>query len=465
MKQNESPAEAVKRKNDPEDMTAVHFLKKMVIVLSVILALMLSYLAVRPFLPARGAAAKGEPTGGESGIFAEIAKAIPEPAKTQAEAAPEASESEPQVPEEPEKPVLVLNHKAIQDEVDRVMESYGVMGGQVAIINDGESVGSYAYGWATYDSDPMTVDHKIRVASVSKVIVCMAAMALAEDGVVDLDESIGEYWGVEAVNPYFPDDPVSIRTIMSHTSTIIGYDDYTSVSAGSIRSRLDYGYIQSRPGDLKSWYYNNYAFGVLGATLELASGKILDDVLDEQFFKPLGIDASFAYGDVDNMDLLATIYRGYSVEQSLGFETSLHLNSTPGENALFFPGSLTISAQDLAKLIAVMASGGRYGLLRLLEADSVAQMEKYYRQPLEDGSHQAHPMLYVPDIYGRTGIYYHPGNAYGSYNIVSYDPETGDGVVVLTTGGYGGSDRYEIYSVADEINEYVYPLLSAPDQQ
>ena len=89
-------------------------------------------------------------------------------------------------------------------------------------------------------------------------------------------------------------------------------------------------------------------------------------------------------------------------------------------------------------------------------------MEEYYDEPLEDGSYQAYPMLWVPDIYGRTGVYYHPGNAYGSYNIVSYDPETGDGVVVLTTGAYGGSDRYEIYSVADEINEYIYELLSRP---
>ena len=423
-------------------------LKILVFILSGILALMLCYLAVRHFVRIN----RTVPVETTIAVEEDVPEPEPEPEEVE----------EPEEPEAPEEPAVPLDHEAIQAEVERIAEEYGAMGMQVAIINDGEVAGSYACGWATYDSDPMTTEHKIRVASVSKVIVAMAAMALDEDGVVDIDESIGEYWGVEAVNPSFPDDPVSIRTIMSHTSSIGAYSDYNSVGSGTIRSRLGYGYSQSRPGDISGWIYNNYAFGVLGSTLEIAAGKILDDVLDEQFFDALDIDASFAYGDVENTDLLATIYRGYWVEQSLGFEKSLHLNSTPGENALFFAGSLTISAEDLAKLIAVLANDGVYDGEQLLEKSSVETMEEYYDEPLSDGSYQAHPMLYVLDMYGRTGVYYHPGTAYGSYNIVSYDPETGDGIVVLTTGASDACDRYEIYSVADEISEYVYEITSHP---
>ena len=37
--------------------------------------------------------------------------------------------------------------------------------------------------------------------------------------------------------------------------------------------------------------------------------------------------------------------------------------------------------------------------------------------------------------------------------------ETGDGVVVLTTGAAGSKDKYGIYKVCSELNAYLYPLL------
>ena len=56
---------------------------------------------------------------------------------------------------------------------------------------------------------------KTRAASITKVGVAMAAMALYEDGTISLDGSIGTYWGVTVKNPYYPDDPVSVRSWIS----------------------------------------------------------------------------------------------------------------------------------------------------------------------------------------------------------------------------------------------------------
>ena len=165
----------------------------------------------------------------------------------------------------------------------------------------------------------------------------------------------------------------------------------------------------------------------------------------------------------EKTDLVATLYRGYTVEYSAGWQQSLHLNQTPGENAVYYPGGLTISAGDLAKLIALLANAGVYEGEQLLDPDSVEQMEEYDEEPLEDGSFQAHPLCYVPDIYGREGVYYHPGTAYGVFSCVSYDPQTGDGVVVITSGAATGIERYEFYDVCDEINSYIYETLSHPD--
>ena len=135
----------------------------------------------------------------------------------------------------------VLDHRAIRSKIAGIAQKYGAAGVQTAIINDGRVVGEYAWGWATRDTERMTTEHKIRVASVSKVILAMGAMLLHEDGLLDLDGDIGQYWDVETAGAAYPDDPVSVRTILSHTSAIPCYGDYYSVSAGGIRRRLSYG--------------------------------------------------------------------------------------------------------------------------------------------------------------------------------------------------------------------------------
>ena len=143
-------------------------LKKTVIVLSIILALMLIYLTARSFYRSHSTA------------LAESAAAVPEAAPI-----PE-SEPEPEsVPVSRGAPLILLDDEEISSEIRRIAEEHEAVGIQVSIINDGEVIASFADGWATIDDDPMTVDHKIRIASVSKVIVGMTAMLLQEDGVID----------------------------------------------------------------------------------------------------------------------------------------------------------------------------------------------------------------------------------------------------------------------------------------
>jgi hypothetical protein len=62
-------------------------------------------------------------------------------------------------------------------------------------------------------------------------------------------------------------------------------------------------------------------------------------------------------------------------------------------------------------------------------------------------------------LYGRERLYYHTGSAYGVYNLLSYDPDTGDGVVVLTMGADGKKDTYGVYAVCGEISRAVYEAV------
>lgn len=355
------------------------------------------------------------------------------------------------------------NHAAIQAKVEEIAKAYGAQGGvQVAVIEGGRVTDSYAYGWADKGAGiEMTARHKMRIASISKVSIAMAAMKLSEEGRVDLNAPIGTYWGVTAVNRAYPNDPVSIRAIMSHTSSIPLYGDDTSRGYAAVKAKLAAGdFAGIKPGDIRAWGYNNYAFGVLGMTLELAEGQVMNDILDERFFNALDIDGAFAAGSLKNNEKLCVLYRhDGSVARTAEYQRSLVTNPTPAANGSAFAGGLVISAADMAKLVALLAGDGAYEGQRLLTVHSVEQMETPLGIPATLLYEQCYPIRRQHDIYGRDRLYYHTGSAYGVYNLMSYDPDTGDGVVVLTTGASAMQDEYGIYAICGKISQAVYDAI------
>lgn len=353
-------------------------------------------------------------------------------------------------------------HEEIQEKIDAVAAKYGAVGLQVAVVEDGRVTDAYAYGWATKGADRMTPDHKTRIASITKVGVALAAMALYEDGVIGLDESIGTYWGVSARNPYYPDDPVSVRTLLTHTSSIPSLGDDASRSRGAVQSRLQSGgFSRTRPGSTYSWNYNNYAYGVLGQTLEIASGRFLDDVMEERFWDMMEIDGAFESGNVKNQDLLCTVYQYGGVGRSLSaMRSNTRRYSPPGATGAYFSGGMTMSAADLGKMTALLANDGRYEGLQLLKASTVELMETRCEPQLSDGTWQALALRSQDDLYGRDRLYYHTGSAYGVFNCMSYDPAARDGVVVLTSGASGAKDERGIYAVCGEISRYIYDVIA-----
>ncbi len=354
------------------------------------------------------------------------------------------------------------NHAVIEAVIASVAEKYGAVGLQAAVIEKGNVTDTFAYGWATKDKEKMTAEHKLRVASITKVAVGAAAMLLREDGIVDLDESIGKYWGFETKNPHFPDDPVTIRTILTHTSSITNASLDTPRNYEYLKNQMQgKGFSPNKPGNIAKWSYNNHAFAVLGVTLELAAGKTLDRLMQEKLFGPMGMDAAFYPGSVKNTDLLATIYtKSGNVGLSVAKAKTWKSHKNPGETGDPYSGGLTASAFDIAKFFSMLAGDGIYEGVRLMAAESVALMETPTENTVRGGFYQALPLRYKPDLYGRDGIYFHTGSSMGMYNAATYDPETGDGVVILTTGALGSKGEAQIYKICEEINLFVYNLLN-----
>lgn len=352
-------------------------------------------------------------------------------------------------------------HELLQSAVDTAAKKYGAVGMQVAVIHNGEVIDAFATGWATKKTTPMTVQHKIRVASLSKVDVAMAAMVLWDQGIIDPEEPIGTYWGTTMRNPYYKTTPVNIRSILSHTSSIRIFGDEVSLRKDAVKSKLttSAGYSYVVPGSVYSYGYNNYAFGVLGMTLELAANKDLNAVM-ENVFSQLDIDVAYYSGDIAATDLHTTIYHH---DGSVGRSVATAKNNThptyPGTSGASFAGGFTASAIDQAKLVALLANDGKLQNVPLISERAVEFMESPMGYIADGNYYQCYPLRYQNNLYGRDKLYYHTGSAYGVYNLLSYDPETRDGVVVLTTGASAAKDSRGIYAVCGSISQTVYDLL------
>ena len=102
----------------------------------------------------------------------------------------------------------------------------------VAFDRNGE-VGAFADGLADpQNRSPITPVDPVRVASVSKLVVAIGVMKLVEAGKLDLDSDVSRWLGWSLRNPAFPDRPITLRQLLSHTSSVRDHDDQYAVPLG-----------------------------------------------------------------------------------------------------------------------------------------------------------------------------------------------------------------------------------------
>ena len=353
-----------------------------------------------------------------------------------------------------------LSQEELDQALEEVMEDYDAMSVTVAAIEDGVPTVSGAWGWAVKDEIPMTADTKVRAASLSKTSVGLCAMAMAEDGIVSLDAPLSDYWGDDGHNPYSEKQP-SIETIMTHTSTLS--DLGTSRGLSKLRSLIRNNWRSFEPGNGGYWFYSNFAFCVLGTTLELASDRVLEDYFQERFLQPMGITASLFSGKMEE-DEIACLYNSWGgVERSRSEQVNATVPDEIGMGASYYPGGLTISSPDLAKLIAVLANDGEVDGVRYLSEESVHNMEtpRFEVDQGEDVSpfQQCLVMRRQDNLLGRPSLCSHTGSAYGVPSLYSYDPDTGDGVVVITVGTARKVNERGLYALCADLSEKLYAKM------
>ncbi len=161
----------------------------------------------------------------------------------------------------------------------------------VAVSIDGEIVHRAAFG----DRDPATADpadagDRFRIASISKPIAAIVALRLVEDGVVGLDEPIGDLIAAHVGAPRVPaaSSAVTLRGLLGHRSGF-GRDDGLFFRRGA-RDCADAARRGLVRGPRTGGYaYSNMNYCLVGMAIEALTATSYERAAYRHLLTPLGI--------------------------------------------------------------------------------------------------------------------------------------------------------------------------------
>jgi CubicO group peptidase (beta-lactamase class C family)/glucose/arabinose dehydrogenase len=172
------------------------------------------------------------------------------------------------------KPETQSMSSAVLEKVGSWLKENGSKTGLV--VRHGKIVGEWYF-------DDAKADSKFIVYSTSKSFASTAAGLAIASGKLKLDSKLGEFFP-EANPPQKRE--ITVKQLLSMTSG--------AHSDNSILERKDlFDYVLNElpmdfvPGE--KWEYNNTGLSLLGPVVHKATGKQIDELLDEQIFKKIGI--------------------------------------------------------------------------------------------------------------------------------------------------------------------------------
>lgn len=96
-----------------------------------------------------------------------------------------------------------------------------IVGFSVAIVNQDGILYEKGFGYSDFKAQKeYTASNIQNIASISKTFIGIALLKAQELGKLNLDDPINKYLPFEIENPYFPSSTITIRHLVTHTSSI-----------------------------------------------------------------------------------------------------------------------------------------------------------------------------------------------------------------------------------------------------
>ncbi|MBG6236157.1 CubicO group peptidase (beta-lactamase class C family) [Pedobacter sp. CAN_A7] len=352
----------------------------------------------------------------------------------------------------------------VEHEIQAIMKKYDAIGLSVAVVKDNKIVYTHAFGLKNTESQtPMTETDVFRIASISKSFSATAMMQLVEQGKLSLSDDFSDLVGFKVRNPAYPETVITLKMVLSHTSSINDSQGYFNLDVINPAKNPDWAkcYNKYQPG--KGYEYCNLNFNMVGTIIEKESGERFDQYVKHHILDPLGLYGGYCVDSLDSTRFV-TLYEYDAATKSFTASPTAYAprreeikNYVMGYSTpIFSPtGGMKISAPDLAKYMTMHMNMGKYDGVHVISKKSAKIMQT--QVSTEDGYGLA--IRSVDNLIPGKSLKGHTGSAYGLYSSMFFHPKEKFGIVVITNGANPVESNGFVNLTAEVINSLYKNLI------
>jgi len=287
------------------------------------------------------------------------------------------------------------NLKYLSSVMQNEVESRAINGSAIRVIHNNKIIYENELGFADKEKGvPVGKDTIYRLYSMSKPITAVATMILYERGVLNLLAPVSDYLEgfqkqkvLTEVGLVNVQRPITIQDLLNMTSGVVypdgdfevgrrmealftevdnQYREGNPVNTVDFCNRMGRIPLEFQPGE--RWRYGASA-DILGAIIEVASGRKLSKFLQDEIFVPLGMVDTGFYVPEEKADRFAAIYEYVAehnqLEVFIRSFLGIHSYSTP---PAFESGGagLVSTIEDYSRFAMMLANSGILNDVRIL---------------------------------------------------------------------------------------------------
>ncbi len=351
----------------------------------------------------------------------------------------------------------VVSHD-IDAEIQRIMMENDLPSISACVVKDNKIVWKNSYGWSDIENQVTATEETIyHIASISKLFIATAIMQLEEEGRLNLEDDINNYLPISLRNPRFPDNPITIKMLLMHTSGVAWPQIYQEalglweqfdpdqapypsewVPQFLLPSGENYNpriWKNTAPGTFE--LYSNIGSNVLAYIIEQISQQNFREYCMEYIFIPLNMSkTSYNYSDL-NPNELAVLYKDNNSIRA------------PFDDRLYASGGLKTSVHDLSRFIMTYNNKGTIDGKRILKEATIEKLLKL------QSATSGRCLMWEATVGGWRG---HTGGIEGSATVTEIHPDSKRGIIIFCNKHsnivYPGHEIYKL--VRQKANEFIH---------
>ena len=319
----------------------------------------------------------------------------------------------------------------LDDFIHHTMEEWKVPGLAISLIQNGEVVHSKGYGYKDLKSqDEITPKTLFSVASVTKSFTTTAAAMLVDEGIIDWDTPLKDYFPEFRLYDPMATEKVTFRDLLCHR-TGVGRHEFYELNLPSTRKEVAASLRYFEPGaDFRSaMQYSNWCYTAGGYMLAQQAGTTWEDLIQKRIFDPLGMESSVF--SVTTMQQSPDYAKPHIIYEENPEGMAFHNADIRGP-----AGSIVSNVEDLTEWVLFHLNRGKLGGEQLVSPQNLAVTQTPHipiQRPMRyrEKFYQSYGLGWFVDNYRGYVHIHHGGVLYGFSSLVSFLPDENIGLVIL----------------------------------